>query len=134
ERGGVDERAVHRQRDADVVGGGAQPGDEARDRRPDLRPVVEQRKRERQRIRLLPHGDALAAGLAEHTPRPRGQRLAVELRQRLRRAEAAARSADEQDPRQLSIRHGSVYTLARPPRTKPQTVTPRSAARSTARL
>src|SRR5262249_34635704 len=56
------------------------------------------------------------------------------LRLLLGRTETRARAADEEDPRQDSSRHVSVYTFAAPPRTKPQSVIPRSVASSTARL
>src|SRR5262249_18784347 len=74
------------------------------------------------------------ATLVEQPPGPLRQRLSLEASERFRRAESAARAADQQDPRQVPVRHGSVYTLREPPRTKPQSVMPRSAARSTARL
>ena len=51
--------------------------------------------------------DALVARLAERPPGALGERLVAEARERLRRAEARARAADEQHARQ-TIRHGSV--------------------------
>src|SRR3712207_8669419 len=41
---------------------------------------------------------------------------------------------DHEDARHASTRHDSLYTLARPSRTNPQRVMPRSCASSTARL
>src|SRR6185436_18207025 len=70
-------------------------------------------------------------GIAENPPGTHGQRLAVEEGQRFRRAEARGRAAHQQHAGYV-IRHVSVYTLSDPPRTKPQSVSPRSAASSTA--
>ena len=52
--------------------------------------------------------DPLVARLAEQAPGAVAERLAVEHRELLRRAEPRARPAHEQDPRQAVIRHGSV--------------------------
>ena len=46
--------------------------------------------------------------LAERPPAALGERLAAEPRERLRRAEATRRAADEQDARQPCTRHGSL--------------------------
>ena len=51
--------------------------------------------------------DALVARFAENPPCALGERLALELHERLRRAEPRARAAHQQDPGQ-TIRHGSV--------------------------
>jgi len=56
----------------------------------------------------LLHGEPLVADLAEGVPRALGERLAVQPRERLRRAEAGACTADEQHTRQVRTRHGSV--------------------------
>ena len=59
-------------------------------------------------LAALADGDPLVAGFAERAPRALRERLALEPCERLRRAEALARAADEQDARQRSMRHGSV--------------------------
>ena len=89
--------------DRDVVRRRAQPGGDRRDR---AGPGIVQR-RERQPVAPT-DGDPLVADLPEQPPRTLGERLPLEPGERLRRAEAAARAADEQDPGQLAIRHGSV--------------------------
>src|SRR5437764_15062939 len=103
-----EQRRIDRDHDDDVVPGRAQSGDDACERRADLGPVVEQVERKLEPIRLLPDRDALLAGLAEQAPRALGERLGPELREGLRRAEARAGAPDEQDARQLAIRHASV--------------------------
>src|SRR5579862_7733672 len=52
--------------------------------------------------------DPFGARLAEQPPGAVAERLTVVLRQLLRRPEARARPAREQDPRQAVMRHGSV--------------------------
>ena len=79
-----EERRVDGNHDHDLVVRGAQSGDDAGDRRADIRPVVEKIER-----KLEPVG-------------------ALADRERLRRAEARTRAPDEQDARQLPIRHASV--------------------------
>ena len=55
-----------------------------------------------------PDGEPLVARLPEQAPGSIGERLSLVLGELLRRAEPTARPADEQDPRQRLIRHGSV--------------------------
>ena len=86
----------------------AQAGDEPGDRRAHVGAVVQQLERKLEPVGELADGDPLGARLAEHAPRTLRERLAVDARERLRRAEARARAADEQDARQLVMRHGSV--------------------------
>ena len=73
-----------------------------------LRAVVEELERQLEPVRALADREPLVARLAEHAPGPLGERLAAEPGERLRRAEARARAADEQDARQARTRHGSV--------------------------
>ena len=108
QRSRSDARQVHRQEDRDVVTRRPEPGDHARERRAHVRPVVGERKRQLETVGDLPHGDSLVARLAEHAPRALRKRLAVETGERLRRAEAPARAADEQNAGQPVIRHASV--------------------------
>ena len=104
-----DERAVHRQDEAGLVGGGAEPCHEPEHRRAIARPVVEHRERQLEPVSLLPHDDDLGAHRAEHPPGPLGERLAAEARKRLRGAEALRVAADEQQAgRVYAIRQGSV--------------------------
>src|SRR5439155_16020692 len=63
-----DEWTVDREYEADVMTRRAQSGDEARDGSAYVGAVVEDRKRERQRVGLLPDGDPLLAGRAQHAP------------------------------------------------------------------
>ena len=72
------------------------------------RPVVEERERELEPVRDLADGEPLLARLAERPPGAVGEGLSLPLRERLRRAEAPARAADEQDARQVRTRHGSL--------------------------
>jgi len=102
------ERHVDGHDDGHVVSGSAEARDDTGERRPDGRAVVEHRERERERVGALADGDRLVAGLGQQPPDPLGERLVAEARERLRRAEPAARSADEEDPRQASIRHASL--------------------------
>ena len=131
---GVTSCAVDRQHDAHVVRCRAQPGDDPGDRRTHRRCRRHERKRQAKLVRELADGDPLVARLAER-PATRARRAS---RRRSGRAPSASRSAarpaDEQDARSAATRHGSEYTFRRPPRTKPQSVTRRSRASSTARL
>ena len=102
------ERRVDRDRDDQVVRRRPQTGDEAGDRRAHVRPVIQERKRQLEAVRVLADGEPLVAGLAEQPPGPLRERLAVESRERLRRPEPPARPADQQDARQLSMRHASL--------------------------
>ena len=98
---------VHGKHHAEIVTGCAQPGDDAGDRRADLCAVVQKRERQVEQVRDLADGDPLVAE-GERLPADLGQRPAVETSERLRRAEAGARPADEQNAGQTLIRHGSV--------------------------
>ena len=75
------------------------PASDADDRRPQLRAFVEDRKRKLE-LAGLPDGEPLVARLAEHPPRPLGERLAAKPRERLRRPEPRRRAADEQHARE----------------------------------
>jgi hypothetical protein len=108
QRLGADVGAVDRQDHAHVVRRCAQAGDDAGDRRAHVAAVVDDGERQLERVRGLANCDPLVARLAEHAPRTRGERLAADDRERLRRAEPATRAPDEQHARQASIRHGSV--------------------------
>jgi hypothetical protein len=103
-----EERHVDGEDDGHVAAGGAQPCDDADDRRSDGRAVVEDREGQRERLVALADGDRLVAGIGQQAPGPLGERLVAEPGEGLRRPEPAARSADEEDPRQASIRHASV--------------------------
>ena len=85
-----------------------QARDDAGDRRAHVGAVVEHVERKLEPVRELADRDPLVARLAEQPPRAFRERLAVDERERLRRAEARARAADEQDARQRSMRHASV--------------------------
>ena len=102
ERVGSDERAVDRKREADVVRRRPQARDDAEDRRALLRSVVEHRERQLERGLCLPDSEYFVTDLVQGPPRPLGERLAPELRERLRRAEALRCAADEEDPRRRS--------------------------------
>jgi hypothetical protein len=99
---------VDGQHDADVVRRSVQAGHEPGDRSAHLALVVEDFERKDEAVLTLAEREPLRTNLAERSPRTRRERLAVELRERLRRAEAAACPADEQDPGQVSRRQGSV--------------------------
>ena len=103
-----EERRVDGDHDHDLVACGTESGDDTRDRRADVRCVVENVERELEPVGPLPDGDPLVACVAQQAPGAFGERLAAEPRECLRRAEARARAPDEQDARQLSIRHASV--------------------------
>ena len=102
-----DQRNVDRQDDGDAVRGRAQPGDDPGERSAHVAPVVEHRERQLERVGGLADGEPLVAAPPSTRQRAR-ERLSAELRQRLRRAEARARAADEQHAGQPVIRHGSV--------------------------
>ena len=99
-----EQRHVDRDDDSDLVRRVAQSG---RDRRHGTGPLVRE-GRERQAFSQAADRHSLVADLVEQPPRPLGERATVEPREGLRRAEAAARSPDEQDPGQRSMRHDSV--------------------------
>ena len=99
ERRRARERQVDRQEHDRVVRRQPEPGDDAGERRPHGRAVVGDRERQHQLARLA-DGDALVEGVAEHPPGALCERLAAEAGERLRRAEASARAADQQDARQ----------------------------------
>ncbi len=98
-------RTVDGQEHRDVVRSGPQACDHTGDRRPHVRSIVEHV--ERQLTRLADH-QHLVTCAREHATPPVVERLAFQFDQRLRRAEAPARTADEQDAGQRSTRHGSV--------------------------
>ena len=77
--------------------GRPQPCEHAEHRSPIVRAVVEHRERQLELIRGLPDRDDLVTDLAEHAPAALGERLATEACERLGRAEAIGRAADEQD-------------------------------------
>ena len=115
------------------VRGSAQAGDDPGDRRADVASVVEQREGSSSPSAAFPTAirssqkasvsQAISASVA-----------AVDAGERLRRAEPRARPADEQDAGQPCDPPRLGVDVRPPPRTKPQSVRPRSAASSTARL
>ena len=117
-----------------VVRRGAQAGDDARDRRAHVGAVVQHRERELEPVGRLPDGDPL---VAERERLPARSRRACARRGR--RAPSASRSARWR--RRRAERRSDCRSATAPcrrsaarPRTKPQSVIPRSAASSTARL
>jgi hypothetical protein len=64
-------------------------------------------RRERESVEAADR-EPLSAGRAEQPPRALRERLPFEPRERLRRAETGAGAADEENPGQPWIRHGSV--------------------------
>ena len=80
-------------------------GDNARDRGANLCPIVDHLER---KLTELADDQHLVAGFLEHTTAAVEQRLAVEQRKRLRRAEPAARAADQQNAGQRTTRHCSL--------------------------
>jgi hypothetical protein len=106
--GACKQRDVDGNHDGDVVPCRAKSGDDAGDRRAHVGPVVEHIERELESVVTLADGNPFVALLSEQAPGTFRERLAVELRERLRRAEACARAADEQHARQRSMRHASV--------------------------
>ena len=99
------ERAVDREEDRELGRGRAQPGDDARDRRSRLGRLDDDV--ERQLEVALADREPQRERLAEDSPATLRERLAPEARQRLRRAEALRRAADEQHAGYV-IRHVSV--------------------------
>ena len=81
------------------VRGRSQSGDHAEDRRALRRAVVEDGKWKLEPVIVLSDGEDLFAHLAENPPRTRGERLTAERCERLRRAEAFGRAADQEDSR-----------------------------------
>ena len=75
--------------------GGAQPRDDACDRRANHEAVVEKWERKVEAVRLLPHRYPLVAGLPQQAPGAGREGLARQFRQRLRAAEPATCPADE---------------------------------------
>ena len=102
------ERRVDRKDDRQLVARNAQSGNDAGECSLRLGPVVDDVERQVRCVAALANRDPLGASDAECPPCAFGEGLAVEFRQSFRRAEAAARTADEQDPRQSSSRHGSL--------------------------
>ena len=73
-----------------------QPGDDSGHRRPHVDAVVEHVERQLE-LAALPTASRSSHASPSVAPRPLRQRLALEARERLRRAEPLARAADEQD-------------------------------------
>ena len=94
----ANKRQVDRNDDADLVPGCAKARDEACERRPHIRVVVEELERQGQLVLGLPDGETFVADCTERPPCPCGESLSIQFGQRLRRAETATRPADEQDP------------------------------------
>ena len=103
-----DQRHVDWEKQADIVGGRAQARHDARDGSPYLGSVVDEPEREVEAVGPLADRDPLVARLAEETPGTLRERFPVQVRQRLRRAEAPTCSADEEDTCYSPIRQGSV--------------------------
>jgi hypothetical protein len=82
----------------------------------------------------LPTREPLVARLAEDAPGRARERLAAERGERLRRAEPVLAPPTSRTPVRRGRATARCRRSARPPRAKPQSVTPRSAASSTARL
>jgi len=80
----ADARCVDRDDDAHVVTCCTQSRDEPRERSAHFAPVVENVERQRQPVLGLSHCDAFIAELGKGPPRPRSERLPVELREWLR--------------------------------------------------
>src|SRR5262249_51293813 len=131
---GGHERGVHGEHDRDRARRRTKAGDDAGERGARLGPVVEELEWQLEPVAELANREAVLARLPEGAPGTGGERLLAEPSERLRRSEPGAGATDEQNAGQARTRHGSVYTFRRPPRAKPHTVTPRSAASSTARL
>ena len=102
-----DEGHIGREDDAELRPGETETGREADDGGTYLAPVVEDGKRKRERVLPLPHRDHLREGFGEDAVRALGEALSLKGGERLRRAEPAARAADEENAGQLVIRHGS---------------------------
>ena len=94
---GRHERAVDRQHEADVVRGRPQSRDQPVHRRSLLDPVLQNRKRQLERVPPLPDSKHLVADLAQETPRALGECLPAKARQRLGRPEAFGGAADQED-------------------------------------
>jgi hypothetical protein len=94
----TDEGHVHGDDDADVVPRGAESSDYAREGCAHGRAVVDDMEWERQLVLGFSNGETFVADLRERSPCTCGKRLAIQLGERLRGAEAAAGAADEQDP------------------------------------
>src|SRR6266550_6865502 len=92
-----DQGAVDGEEDADVVRRRAQARDDSGDRCANRRVVVDDGEGEWEPVVRLADSDALVARVAEYAPGAFGERLATVLCERLRRTEARARAADEQD-------------------------------------
>ena len=96
EQPGRHARAVDGQDDAGVVRGRAHPGSDAVRGRTLLDAVVQHRERQVERIGLLADHEHLLADLGEHAVRAFGEPRTAESSERLRRAEARRRSAEQQ--------------------------------------
>ena len=97
ERLGGHERAVDRQHDAHVVRGSSQSGDQPVHGRSLVRPVVENGKRQLERVSLLPDREHLVTDLVQEAPGALCERFSAEARERLRRPEALRRAADQEE-------------------------------------
>jgi hypothetical protein len=76
---------------------GAKASDDSEDRGTLLDTIVEDGEGKLEPVGFLPDGQDLGAGLAEQAPSPLREYLAADPRERLRRAEAVRRAADEED-------------------------------------
>src|SRR5262249_36500464 len=100
-------RSVDGQDDADVIGRRPESCNDSRNWRSNIAAVVEDGEGQLELIVLLAEREPLVAK-GKSLPRGFGQRQAFDPREGLWRAEAAARAADEEDPRQALMRHGSL--------------------------
>ena len=111
DRGSGQRDAIDRKDDGELRRRRAKPRDEPRQRRADVGAVVDQLERQCEPVRMLADGEPVRTSLAEQPPRALGHRLAAAHRNKcLRRAEARARAADEQDPGDL---HETTMPVAR---------------------
>src|SRR6185436_265715 len=94
-----DERAVDREDDRRVVSHGAQTGDDAEDRCPLLRAVVDHGKCKRKGVVGLSDRDDLVTHSTQCSVGTLSERLTAKPRERLRRAETLGSAADEQHSR-----------------------------------
>ena len=100
-------REVDRQNEAEIRSRIAKSGSETYHRRPDVAPIVHDRKGKRQLVGSLADGDHALAGRSEDTVRALRQGLALEARECFWGSEAPARPANKEDPRYAVTRQGS---------------------------